>query len=118
MVNKAGQTVTASPDSTKSALGDFANAFTPQLTAVVVNAPGAGSWPIAGYTYIIIHQTNMTDCVKASKLVEYIHWVLTDPTATKRATALGYVPLPDPVLQQVLTTLGKVTCNGQPVMTQ
>lgn len=118
MVNKAGQTVTATSASTKAALADFANAFTPQLTAVIVNAPGSGSWPIAGYTYIIIHQTSMTDCVKASKLVEYIHWVLTDPAATKRATALGYVPLPDAVLQQVLAKLGQVTCNGQSVMTQ
>ncbi len=118
MVNKAGQTVTATPDSTKAAMADFANAFTPQLTAVIVNAPGNGSWPIAGYTYIIIHQTSMTDCVKASKLVEYIHWILTDPAATKRATALGFVPLPDAVLQQVLGKLGQVTCNGQPVMTQ
>ncbi len=117
MVNKAGKTVSATPDSTKAAMTDFATAFTPQLTAVIVNAPGDGSWPIAGYTYIIIHQTSMTDCVKASKLVEYIHWVLTDPIATKRATDLGFVPLPDAVLQQVLTTLGQVTCNGQPVMT-
>jgi phosphate transport system substrate-binding protein len=118
MVNKAGKTVAATPDSTKAAMTDFATAFTPQLTAVIVNAPGDGSWPIAGYTYIIIHQTSMTDCVKASKLVEYIHWVLTDAVATKRATALGFVPLPDAVLQQVLSKLGQVTCNGQPVMTQ
>ncbi len=115
MVNKAGNTVTASVDSTKAAMADFANAFTPQLTAVIVDAPGASSWPIAGYTYIIIHQTSMTDCVKASKLVEYIHWILTDPAATQRATDLGFVPLPDAVLKQVLAKLGQVTCNGQPV---
>ncbi len=117
MVNKAGKTVTATPDSTKAAMTDFANAFTPQLTAVIVNAPGDGSWPIAGYTYIIIHQTSMTDCVKASKLVEYIQWILTNTVATKRATDLGFVPLPDTVLQQVLAKIGQVTCNGQPVMT-
>jgi phosphate transport system substrate-binding protein len=118
MVNKAGKTVTASADSTKAAMTDFANAFTPQLTAVIVNAPGDASWPIAGYTYIIIHQTSMTDCVKASKLVEYMHWILTDPIATKRAADLGFVALPDAVLQQVLAKLGQVTCNGQPVMGQ
>ena len=117
MVNKAGKTVTATPDSTKAAMTDFANAFTPQLTAVIVNAPGDGSWPIAGYTYLIIHQTSMTDCVKASKLVEYIQWILTNPVATKRAADLGFVPLPDAVVQQVLTKLGQVTCNGQPVTT-
>ncbi|MGA7192138.1 MAG: phosphate ABC transporter substrate-binding protein PstS [Anaerolineales bacterium] len=116
MVNKAGQTVTASADSTASAMNDFANSFTPQLTNTIVNAPGAGSWPIAGYTYIIIHQTSMTDCVKASKLVEYINWILTNPVATARAKALGYVPLSSAVSQLALAKLGQVTCNGQPVM--
>jgi len=115
MVNKAGNTVTAGPDTTQAAMADFANAFTPQLTATIVNGPGANSWPIAGYTYIIIHQTSMTDCVKAQKLVEYINWVLTDPGAVSRATALGYVPLPAPVQQKVLDKLSQVTCNGQPV---
>ena len=116
MVNKAGKTVTASPDSTAAAMSDFASAFTPQLTATIVNGGGDGSWPIAGYTYIIIHQTSMTDCVKASKLVEYINWILTNPVATNKAKALGYVPLPSAVLQLAQAKLGQVTCNGQPVM--
>ncbi len=116
MVNKAGNVVTASPDSTAAAMADFADAFTPQLTAVIVNAPGAKSWPIAGYTYIIIHQHNMTDCVKASKLVEYIHWILTNPGAITYAKNLGFVPLPDAVQKKVIATLDQVTCNGQPVM--
>jgi len=116
MVNKAGKTVTATPDSVASAMNDFATTFTPQLTNTIVNGPGAASWPIAGYTYIIIHQTSMTDCVKASKLVEYINWILTNPVATKRASALGYVPLPSAVSQLALAKLGQVTCNGQPVM--
>jgi len=117
MVNKAGKTVTASPDSTAAAMNDFANAFTPQLTATIVNAPSDSAWPIAGYTYIIIHQTSMTDCVKASKLVEYLNWILTNSIATNKAKALGYVPLPSAVLQLDLGKLGQVTCNGQPVMT-
>ncbi len=57
----------------------------------------------------------MTDCTKAQKLMEFFHWTLTDPSATKRATDLGFVPLPDPILKQVEAALGKVTCNGQPV---
>ncbi|HUH98261.1 MAG TPA: phosphate ABC transporter substrate-binding protein PstS [Anaerolineales bacterium] len=116
MVNKAGKTVTATPDSTASAMNDFANSFTPQLTNTIVNGSGDASWPIAGYTYIIIHQTSMTDCVKASKLVEYINWILTNPVATSRAKALGYVPLPAAVQQLALAKLGQVTCSGQPVM--
>ncbi len=115
MVNAAGKTVTASAESVTSAMNDFATSFTPQLTAVIVNGKGAGSWPIAGYTYAIIHMSNMTDCAKAQKLVAFIHWYLTDPTAIKQATTLGFVPLPASVQQQVLAKLGQVTCEGKPV---
>jgi phosphate transport system substrate-binding protein len=115
MVNQAGKTVTASPDSVTSDMNDFANAFTPQLTAIIVNGTGDASWPIAGYTYTIIHLTSMTDCTKAQKLVAFINWFLTDPGAIQQATSLGFVPLPDSVKQQVLAKLGQVTCNGQPV---
>ena len=113
MVNQAGQTVTATSDSVVSAMNDFASAFTPQLTAVIVNGKGAASWPIAGYTYVILHMTSMTDCVKAQKLVNFINWSLTDAAAVKQATTIGFVPLPSAVQQQVLAKLGQVTCNGQ-----
>ncbi len=116
MINAAGKTITATPDSVSSAMTDDANAFTPQLTATIVNPSGAASWPIAGYTYTILHMTSMTDCVKAQKLVQFVNWFLTDPGAIKQATSLGFVPLPAAVQQQVLAKLGQVTCNGQPVM--
>jgi phosphate transport system substrate-binding protein len=99
-VNKAGKTVSA----------------TDRLTNVIVDGPGDGTWPIAGYTYLVLHQTSMTDCVKAQKLLEYIKWTETDPAAAKRATDLGYSTLPPSVRDQVLAKLGEVTCNGQPVM--
>ena len=116
MVNKAGKTVSANPASVKSAMTDFATSFTPQLTAVIVNPAGEASWPISGYTYTILHMTSMNDCVKAQKLVEFVHWFLTNSGATTQATTLGYVPLPDTVLQQVIAKLNQVTCNGQPVL--
>ncbi len=116
LINKAGQKVTAGADSIASDISDFANAFDAKLNATIVDGPGAGSWPITGYTYLILHTTSMTDCVKAGKLLDYIHWTLTDDTAAKRAAALGYAVLPDAVRSQVLAKLGEVTCNGQPVM--
>ena len=76
---------------------------------------GAGSWPITGYTYLILHTTSMQDCTKAQAIVDFIKWAQTDPTAQKAATTLGYSVLPDAVRTKVLTTLGQVTCNGQPL---
>lgn len=116
LVNKAGKTITANADSIAADMADFATAFTPKLTATIVDGAGAGSWPITGYTYLVLHTTSMTDCVKAAKLLEYINWTLTDPSASKRASALGYSVLPDAIRAQVLAKLGEVSCNGQPVM--
>jgi len=116
-VNKAGKTLDSTPETLQSAMDDFANSFTDKLTNVIVDGPGDNSWPIAGYTYLVLHTQSMTDCVKAQKLLDYIVWTQTDPAAAKRAGELGYATLPPAVRDQVLAKLGEVTCNGNPVMT-
>lgn len=116
MVNKAGNKVTSNADSLASAMNDFANTFTDKLTNTIVDGPGASSWPIAGYTYIILHTASMTDCVKAQKLLGFLRWALTDPGAAGRAADLGYSVLPESVQSQVLVKLTAVTCNGAPVL--
>jgi phosphate transport system substrate-binding protein len=116
LVNKAGKTVTANAASVEAAMNEFANAFTPQLTATIVDGSSDGAWPITGYTYIILHTSTMTDCVKAQKLLQFLQWTQTDPGAQEAATKLGYSILPDAVRQTVLGKLGEVTCSGQPVL--
>jgi phosphate transport system substrate-binding protein len=116
MINKAGNTITATGDAVNAAMADFTTTFTDKLTNVIVDAPGANSWPMAGYTYIILHTTSMTDCVKAQKLLEYLRWTLTDAGAASIAGKLGYSVLPSAVRDTVLAKLGQVTCNGQPVL--
>jgi phosphate transport system substrate-binding protein len=115
LVNKAGKTVVANAASIASDMTDFASAFDAKLTANIVDGAGDGSWPITGYTYFILHTTSMTDCVKAAKIVEFIKWDLTDAGAAAAAKKLGYSTLPSDIQTKVLTALGTVTCNGQPV---
>lgn len=116
MVNKAGKTVTADANSLASVMNDYADAFTDKMTAKIVDGAGEGSWPISGYTYIILHTHSMEDCTKAEKLMGYLKWSLTDPAAAKRAADLGYAVLPDTVRTKVLAKLGEVTCSNQPVL--
>jgi phosphate transport system substrate-binding protein len=116
LVNKAGKTVTANAESIASDMNDFKDAFSDKLTATIVDGGSEGSWPITGYTYLILHTTSMTDCVKAEKLLGYINWSLTDASAAKRASDLGYAVLPDAIREKVLAKLGEVTCDGKPVM--
>jgi phosphate transport system substrate-binding protein len=116
LVNKAGKTVTADDKSLASAMTDFAGSFTDKMTATIVDGGGDGTWPISGYTYLILHTSSMDDCVKAEKLLQYIKWSLTDPAAASRAASLGYAVLPEAVQTQVLAKLSEVTCQNQPVL--
>ena len=116
MVNKAGNTVTADAETLQSAMADFAGSFSDRLTTNIVDGEGADSWPIAGYTYLVLHTQSMTDCQKAQKLLEYVHWTLTDSGAAQRAADLGYAVLPESVQTLVLGKLGEVTCNGNVVI--
>ena len=116
MINKAGSSVTADAASLQSAMADFAGSFSDRLTTDIVDGSGSGSWPIAGYTYLVLHTSTMEDCAKAAKLLEYVRWTLTDSGAAQRASDLGYAVLPEAVRQQVLDKLSEVTCNGAPVM--
>jgi phosphate transport system substrate-binding protein len=115
LINKAGKAVKADAKSLAAAMNDFAGGFNDKLTAKIVDGAGEGSWPIAGYTYLILHTTSMKDCVKAQKLMDYIKWSLTDAAAAQGASKLGYAVLPSEVQKTVLAKLGEVTCGGQPL---
>jgi phosphate transport system substrate-binding protein len=115
MINAAGNTVTATLDTVSNAMADFGTDMPDTLARSIVNAPGANSWPIGGYTYLLIYM-QQTDCTKAEKLVEFVKWAHSSD-GSQYATALQYVPLPDAVNQQVLAKLAQITCNGQPLPT-
>jgi phosphate transport system substrate-binding protein len=122
MVNAAGNTVTADADSLQAAMADYGDAFSDRLTVdSLSNGPGAGTWPIAGYTYMIIYMDMQPDstfgCAKPQKFLDFVHWALTDQGAAQRASDLGYATLPEAVRTKVFDKLAQVTCNGQPVET-
>ncbi len=112
MINAAGTVVEASASSTQKAMADFGEDMPDTLARSIVNASGADSWPIAGYTYLLVYM-DQTDCTKAQKLVAFVHWALTDGSSF--AAELEYVPLPDNVRELVFARLGEITCNGAPL---
>ena len=110
--NKAGSFVTADTKTTQNAMADFGGEMPKTLARSIVDAPGKDSWPISGYTYLLVY-SDQQDCAKASKVVNFIKWGLAD--GTKYATELDYVALPDTVKAQVLKRLGELTCQGKPI---
>ncbi len=111
--NKSGNYLDPkNPQYVQSAMADFGSDLGDKLAISIVNGPGANSYPIAGYTYLLFYM-NQTDCAKAAKLVAFYKWAQSQ--GTKDATDLNYIPLPDAVKQQALAKLGQMTCNGKPV---
>lgn len=111
--NKAGQYVDPSPETTQAAMNDFGTALGDKLAISIVNAPGAGSYPITGYTYILMYM-DQQDCVKAKALVKFFDWAYS-AAGDKDATSLQYVPLPQAIKTQVNAKLSQITCMGSPL---
>ena len=65
----------------------------------VVNAPGAGAYPISSFTWILAYQ-KQTDAAKGKKLVDFLRWALSDGQAL--AAPLDYAPLPEALRAQLL----------------
>jgi phosphate transport system permease protein/phosphate transport system substrate-binding protein len=85
----------------------------------MTNAPGAESYPIASFSYLLLYKELSTNSridslEKARALVEFVDWAITDGQAF--AEELEYVPLPDEVVTLNKETLASLTFNGQPVM--
>jgi phosphate transport system substrate-binding protein len=121
--NQAGNFIQASINATEAAVAAAAPTLPagdqPQWTNVtMVNAPGADSYPIASFSYLLLYKeltTNpsLKDQNKAQNLVDFIKWAITD--GQQFAPDLGYVPLPDAVVQLNQETLNGLTFNGAPL---
>jgi phosphate transport system substrate-binding protein len=111
--NKAGNFVAPSPETTQSAMDDFGTEMGDKLALSITDGPGENSFPIAGYTYLLLYM-DQQDCAKAQKLIEFVNWAY-GPDGTKDATDLLYVPLPEAVKGQVQDKLAQITCQGAPL---
>ena len=92
--NKDGQFVAPTVDGTATAAESSSAALLKDGTALIVDAPGAKSYPIAGFTYIMAYQSAKNPA-KGAALKEFLKWAMTD--GQKDTTALDYAPLPKAV---------------------
>jgi len=79
----------------------------------LINAPGERTYPIASFTWLLVHKDYGDAQAKAKALVEFIWWSLTQGQAS--AEALGYAPLPTTVMPLIEAHLKQVTAGGSPV---
>jgi phosphate transport system permease protein/phosphate transport system substrate-binding protein len=121
--NKEGNFIEPSLESTAAAV-DSASATLPAGDAYwgdvhMLDAPGADSYPIASFTYLLLYQELSTspsiDSIeKARAVVDFVAWAISDEGQVF-AEELSYVPLPDTVQELDLETLAGLTYNGRQV---
>ena len=109
--NKAGQFIAASVPAVTAAAAGAAKALpaNTDFRVSIVDAPGADSYPISSFTWILVYQ-KQKDPVKGKKLVDFLNWALTD--GEKEATPLDYAPLPGDMASNVQARLKTIDLTG------
>ena len=79
----------------------------------ITNADGAGSYPIASFTWLLVHKDGK-DAAKAKRLKDFLTWMIT-PDAQAMAAGLHYAPLPKEVVALVESRLPTLKAGGKTV---
>lgn len=108
--NKAGEFVDASLDSVKAAAAVSVASMPDDLRTKITDAEGAGVYPIASYTYILVYK-DQPDAAKGKALVDFLWWAIHD--GEKFASELHYAPLPADVVKRVETKINSITSGGK-----
>ena len=113
--NKDGQWVKPSIASFNAAAAnaDWKGSL-PSMYMVLVNQPGADTWPITGASFILV-QKDQAEASRAKTTLTYFDWCFT--SGASAATSLDYVPIPANVYKQLVEkqVWPTITVSGTPV---
>ncbi|HEV2761472.1 MAG TPA: phosphate ABC transporter substrate-binding protein PstS, partial [Pyrinomonadaceae bacterium] len=110
--NRSGNFVEPSLEAVTAAAADSTATTQEDLRVSITDAPGAQSYPIASYTYVLVYK-NQPDAAKGKALVDFLWWGVHD--GAQFAGPLHYAPLPADIVKRVETKLNSVTSGGQPL---
>jgi phosphate transport system substrate-binding protein len=99
--NASGNWVKASIDGVTAAAASVKN-MPPDFRISITNAPGADSYPISSFTYLLI-PSHPTDMAKEKVLRDMLSWIV--KSGETEVSGLSYAPLPENVQQKVLDTI-------------
>jgi len=112
MKNKAGKFITASFTSVSAAAEGASKNMPADLRVSITDASGKDSYPISGFTWLLIPQ-NMKDEAKAAAMVKFLKWAM--DKGQSFATALYYAPLPKQVVKLCEKKITMITANGKKI---
>ena len=100
--NASGEFVAPSVESATAAAAGLTLPANTDYRVSIVNAKGAGAYPITSFTWILLYQ-NQRDPAKGRKLVDFLAWALTE--GEKQAASLDYAPLPEAMSRSLVERL-------------
>ena len=108
--NKAGKFVAASLESVSAAAAGSVAAMPDDLRTAITNSEGDTAYPIASYTYILVHK-DQADPVKGKAIADFLWWATRD--GEKFAPDLHYAALPDEVVKKVEAKIASMSSGGK-----
>ncbi|HKY17847.1 MAG TPA: phosphate ABC transporter substrate-binding protein PstS [Rhizomicrobium sp.] len=111
MVNKAGQTVEPTVEAFRAAASnaDWAAAANNSFYVILVDQPGAQSWPITATTYILVYK-NPPDQKATQDTLKFFQWGMDQ--GDQLALGLDYVPLPDVAVKAIQASWKGIQGSG------
>jgi phosphate transport system substrate-binding protein len=103
--NMDGEFLKATVEAVTAAAAAAAAKMPADFRVSITNAPGKGVYPISSFTWLLLYE-NPKDKAASKVMVEVVKWALTD--GQKFAAALGYAPLPEPVVKLEMAALAKI----------
>jgi phosphate transport system substrate-binding protein len=111
--NRQGTYVAPTLESVQEAAAGFLDDLPPDLRVSITDPPdGDDAYPISGFTWMLLRRSQI-DRVKATAIVDFIYWVLTE--GDELARQLHYSPLPDEVREIAIDMLEEIEVDGEPV---
>jgi phosphate transport system substrate-binding protein len=111
--NAAGQYVLPSMASVTAAAAAEAKRIPADYRVSIANASGRDSYPIAGFTYLLVWKDN-PDTAKGPKIKAFLKWAVSAKGGQQYAEKLYYAPLPKDLVAKVEKTIGTMTVGGKP----
>ena len=103
--NADGKWIKASTESVSAAAAGAAKNMPADYRVSIVNAPGATSYPISSFTWMLV-PIQSQDPAKGKVLHEFLEWMLDH--GESEAAGMTYAPLPAPVIARVRQTIKEI----------
>jgi ABC-type phosphate transport system substrate-binding protein len=115
MINKAGNTVSNTVDAIESAIQDFTPAFDvyPDIEHIeldLIDGTGATTWPICGFTYVVIDTNTVSGCSLAKATQSLYKYIVGTTAAQAILASSGFTGFITQDISQNI--LANMECNG------